>query len=208
VTTVSTVKTTTPESTVTGAEDEAAFKSGRGFMLAGSVGAGVLALAGLWLLLSHGDQARVYGELGRRINGVRQAQFDEFWSCALRGRDPRELHNNTELTSELDESAADGGSEYAAYLRENCAGMLADIKPALDQLIVPDDLKADVDTLKSATHDLERNLSSFIGCLSAAQPCDHSAAKPSLDGIARGWFDFQTAHASINRTLKAKLENP
>jgi hypothetical protein len=203
-----TVTTTTPESTVTAAEDAAAFKAGRGFMLAGLIGAGVLALAGLWLLLSHGDQARVYGELGRRINGVRQAQFDEFWSCALRGRDPRDVHNNAELTSELEASAADGGREYGDYLRENCAGMLAEITPALDQLIVPDDLKADVDTLKAATGTLERNLRAFIGCLSAAQPCDRAASKPSLDGIARGWFDFQTAHAAVNKTIRSRLEKP
>lgn len=190
------------------ADDEASFKKGRAPMLFGLVSAGLLALGGLWLLLSHGDQARVYGELGRRINGLRQAQFDEFWACALDGEDPHAVHSNAELLSQLDERAADGGGDYAAYLRESCADKLTDIAPQLDRLIIPDDLKADVDSLKDATGRLEQSLRAFIACLSnPAQTCDHSAAKTSLDGIARGWFDFQTAHASINRTLKAKLEN-
>lgn len=190
------------------AEDEAGFKRGRASMLLGLFAAALLALVGLWQLLSHGDQERVYGELGRRINGVRQEQFDEFWACALDGQDPHSVHSNAELLTQLDERAADGGGEYATYLRESCADKLTEIKPELDSLIIPDDLKADVESLKAATGQLEASLREFIACLSnPSQTCDRSAAKPSLDGIARGWFDFQTAHASINRTLKAKLEN-
>lgn len=189
------------------AEDEAGFKRGRASMLLGLLAAALLAMIGLWQLLSHGDQARVYGEIGRRINGVRQEQFDEFWACALDGQDPHSVHSNAELRKQL-ERAADGGGEYAAYLRESCADKLTEIKPELDDLIIPDDLKADVEALKAATGQLEASLGAFIACLSnPGQPCDRSAAKSSLDGIARGWFDFQTAHASINRTLKAKLEN-
>jgi hypothetical protein len=189
------------------AEDEAAFKRGRGSMLFGLLLALGLAAFGAWQFLSGGDDARVYGELGRKINGVRQLQFDEFWGCALDGQDLHELKNNTDLTTELAARAAAGGRDYARYLRDQCAARLDEINQILDALIIPDDLKTDVESLKQATSALRRSLRVFIASLDdPAQDYDPAAAKPHLDSIARGWFDFQTAHAAINKTLKLKLE--
>jgi hypothetical protein len=189
------------------AEDEAAFKRGRGPMLVGLLLAAALAALGLWQILSVGDDARVYGELGRKINGLRQSQFDEFWGCALDGTDLHELKSNTDLIAQLAERAADGGNSYAHYLRDECAGKLGEINQALDALIIPDDLKSDVESLKEATSLLRNSLRAFITILDdPLHDYDPVLAKPRLDSIARGWFDFQTAHAAINKTLKAKLE--
>ena len=134
---------------------------------------GLLALlglggAGLWQLLSHDDEARVYGELGRKINGIRQLFFDGFWECALDGEgiDARSVRNNTELTHWLRTLSDDADAkDYAAHLRDDCASTLEPIAPELDQLIVPADLKADVSRLQRAATHLKQSVDDWISCL-------------------------------------------
>jgi len=186
----------------------AGFKRGRGVMLLGLLGALALGLAGLWELLSHDDEARVYGELGRKINGIRLESFDDFWECALEGVDFRAVRNNAELTGQLRRlTQGEGGRDYALHLREDCATRLEPIAPQLAELIVPPDLQADVTTLQRAATQLSEHLSSWLTCLERGDAaCDQAERKPALDGIARSWFEFQTAHAAINKTLKLRLE--
>jgi hypothetical protein len=191
------------------AEDEAGFKRGRGWTLLGLSLAVALGLTGLWHLLSGGDDARVYGELGRKINGVRSAHFDPFWACALSGQNLHDLKNNADLTDQLDARATHDGAAYALYLRDRCADKLRPIEPALDELIIPEPLAADVTALKSATGELRSAVRAFIALLDdQAHPYDSATAKPIRDEVARGWFDFQMAHAALNKTLRAKLEKP
>jgi len=179
------------------------FRRGRGLMLISLWAALGLGLAGLWQLLSHGDEARVYGELGRNINGIRQHSFDAFWECALEGVDFRGLRNNAELTGWLRMLAEDAGpQDYAAHLREDCSPKLEPIAPRLAQLIVPADLSTDVASLQRTAAQLQTHLSSWLACLDRGEP-DCAGA---LQGIARSWFEFQTAHASVNKTLKHRLE--
>jgi hypothetical protein len=181
------------------------FRRGRGLMLAGLLGALGVGLAGLWQLLSHDDEARVYGELGRSINGIRQQYFDGFWECALSGLPARGLRSNTELIEWLRMLAQDSGAQdYAAHLREDCAQKLDPIGPRLGQLIAPPDLAQDVATLQRSAAQLQTHLAAWTACLDRSQPsCDDAR---ELNGIARGWFEFQAAHASINKTLKLRLE--
>jgi len=189
------------------AEDEAGFKRGRSSMLWGLVLAGLFALAGLWHLLSGGDEGRVYGELGRKINGVRLAHFDQFLDCALAGKNLHDLKTNTDLMVQLDGRAATGGRSYALHLRDRCLGKLTEIEPALDNLIIPDDLKQDVEKLKAATSKLRSGASAFISYLDNPElKYDSESAQVYLEHIARGWFDFRQAQVAINKTLKAKLE--
>lgn len=186
----------------------AVFKRDRRLMLLGLIGALALGAAGLWQLLSHDDEARVYGELGRKINGVRQLCFDAFWKCALEGVDARAVRTNTDLTQwsrTLTEEV--GAQDYAAHLRYDCESKLAPITGTLDQLIVPPDLKVEVSNLQNAGKQLQQHVADWIGCLEQGDTtCDASAAEPHLDAIARSWFDFQHAHAAINRTLRLRLE--
>ena len=191
------------------AEDEAAFKRGRSGMLWGLSLAGAILLAGLWHLLSGDDDARIYGEIGRKINGLRQAHFDQFWSCALSGKNLQDLKNNTDIISQLDGRAAQSGRAYAAHLRSACAPKLTEIEPELDALIAPQDLKAELENLKAATGKLRSSTSAFISFLDVPeQPYETERATPLLTDIARAWYDYRNAQANLNKTLKDKLQPP
>jgi hypothetical protein len=166
----------------------------------------VILLAGLWRLLSVDDDARVYGEIGRKVNGLRQAHFDQFWACALSGKNLSDLKSNTDLIGQLDGRAAQGGKAYADHLRSKCIARLTGIEPELDSLIAPEDLKIDLESLKTATRNLRSGTSAFIAYLDAP---DHSyetdQASPLLTDIARAWYDYRNAQANLNKTLKTKL---
>lgn len=186
----------------------AGFRSGGGALWGLGV-AGVCAVFGLWFWLSHNDEARVYGELGRKLNGVRQAEFDVFWQCVLEDVDLAGLRSNTELLHWLGTSVETGGAEYAAHLQDDCMVTLNAITPRLDQLIAPTDLESDIAAMKAATQVLQRDFRDVISCVSRGESiCPRAAMEPELQGIARGWFDFQTAHAAINRTIRGRLEKP
>jgi hypothetical protein len=188
-------------------EAEAAMHKGRGKMLVGMIGAVVALLVGVVLLVGSGDDARVAGEIGKAINGIKQRQFDRFWGCALQGTNLKNVRSNAELASQIDVRSMEKGEAYAAYVRGKCLDMLDEIAPQLDTLIVPDDLKADVAALREAVGDLRSAWNGFITYL--GNPDTEYAsedAKRYIDEIARGWFDFKKAHGAINATLKTKLE--
>jgi hypothetical protein len=190
------------------AQAGAGFRSGGGALWSVAV-AGVCVLLGLWLWLSHNDEARVYGELGRKLNGVRQLGFDAFWQCVLEDVDLSAVRSNTELLHWLGTSVEAGGPEYAAHLRDDCMVTLNAITPGLEQVIAPDDLKSDIASMQAATQVMQRDFRDVISCLSRGENiCPRAALEPELQGIARGWFDFHTAHAAINRTIRGRLEKP
>jgi hypothetical protein len=188
------------------ADDEAALKQGKtGPLIA--IGVVVVALlVGGFFLLSGGDQQRVYGEIGRKINGLRQANFDLFWGCALPGANLKDIKTNTDLMTQVDGRASEKGAAYGIYLREKCMGKLQDIEPQLDTLIIPADLKPNVDAMKDATSKLRGAFSALISYLDTPeQKYDSEAARMYIEKIARAWFDFKQAHGAINKTLKEKL---
>ena len=191
------------------AEDEAGFKRGRSGMLWGLSLACAILLAGLWQLLSGDDQARVYGEIGRKINGLRQAHFDQFWACALSGKNLQDLKSNTDVIGQLDGRAAQSGRAYAAHLRTDCAPKLTEIEPQLDSLIAPEDMKSGIEDLKAATSKLRSSTSAFISFLDVPeQPYETDKATPLLTDIARAWYDYRNTQATLNKTLKSKLQTP
>lgn len=186
----------------------AGFRSGRG-VLWGLIAAAGCVLLGLWLWLSHNDQARVYGELGRKLNGVRQVEFDVFWQCVLEDVDISALRSNTDLLHWLRSSVDAGGPEYAVHLRDDCMVRLSAIPQRLNQLIAPPDLQADIAAMQTATSSLQHAFRSVIACVGRGQDlCPLGALQPQLQNIARGWFDFQTAHAAVNKTIRSRLEKP
>lgn len=189
------------------ADDEAALKRGKGGVVGALAVIAVALAVGLWFFIGKDDQSRVYGELGKQLNGLKQAHFDQFLGCALSGANLASIKTNADLASQLEGRARERGQNYALYLRDKCAGKLTDIEPTLDTLIVPEDLKAPIGEMKASTSKLRAALSGLISYLdNPALHYDSVAADVYLQNITRGWFDFRKAHADMNKVVKSRLE--
>lgn len=189
------------------ADAEAALRKGRGGSLIVIGALGVVLAAGLVLLIGGDDQARVYGEIGKHINGLKRAHFDQFWSCALPGENIADLRSNTELSAKLDVRGQERGRAYGVYLRDRCMPKLEQVGPELEALIVPDDLQPDVRALTSALGQLRSSVSEYVVYLDdAALQYDAEQAGPRLGQITRAWYDFKKAHNAVNARIKTKLK--
>lgn len=189
------------------ADDEAAMKRGKGGVFGALAVIFVVIAVGLYFLVGNDDDARVYGELGRQLNGLKQAHFDQFWGCALSGANLASINTNTELEGQLVGRARERGQSYAIYLRDKCAGKLTDIEPTLDTLIVPEDLKEPVNEMKASTSKLRAGIGALISYLDNPElHYDDAAAEPYIESVTRGWFDFRKAHTKLNKVLKSRLE--
>jgi hypothetical protein len=190
------------------ADDEAALQKGKGGSLIAVGLLGIAVLAGLFYLMGGEDEARVYGDIGKRINGLKQASFDQFWSCALSGEDLRDVSSNTELIARLDGLGRDGGSRYAETLRKACLPQLESVSPQLDTLIVPTDLQASVRALSEANGKLRSATSGLVVYLDDPElQYDSAKAQSSLKDMARAWYDFKKAHGAINQVIKQKIDS-
>ncbi len=189
------------------ADDEAALKKGKAGSL---VIMGLLAcalLGGLVYLMGGEDQARVYGDLGKQINGLKQSAFDQFWGCALQDEDLRDVKSNTDLIIQLGGRASHRGRAYGVHLRDSCLPELEPVGPALETLIEPPDLEAPVQRLHDASNKLRSATSELIVYLDDPElEYDEAAAKPHLQAMARAWYEFKKAHGEINQIIKQKLE--
>jgi hypothetical protein len=158
-------------------------------------------------LVGGDDEARVYRDLGKAINGLRQSAFDQFWGCALQGEDLRDVHNNTELIAKLDGRGRERGRAYAIHLREACLPLLEPIGPKLDTLIAPPDVSASIQALKDANSKLRSAASGFISYLDDPElDYDEATARPHLDAIARGWYDYKKASSTVNDLIREKIK--
>jgi hypothetical protein len=189
------------------ADDEAALRKGKaGSLIAVSV-LGLAVVGGLLYLMGGEDQARVYGDLGKQINGLKQASFDQFWSCALQGEDLRDVTSNTELMARLDGLGRDGGRRYAENMRKACKPQLENIGPALDTLIVPPELQAHVRAMSEAAASLRTATSGFIVYLDDPElKYDDATARPHVSAMTRAWYDFKKAHGEANQVIKQQKE--
>ena len=164
------------------ADAEAAMHKGRGRSLLVFAALAIALAGGLVFLVGGEDQARVYGEIGRKINGLERGNFDQFWGCALPGDNVNDI-------------------------RDKCMPKLQDIGPQLDTLIVPEDLKHDVKAMQEANGALRSAWSGFVAYLDDPElSYDEDVAKRHLQGIARGWYEFRKAHADVNKAIKSKLK--
>jgi hypothetical protein len=189
------------------ADAEVSMHKGRAGSLVLFAAFGLAVLGGLVFLVGGEDQARVYGEIGKRVNGLSHASFDQFWACALQGENVLDIKSNAELTTQLGGRAQERGRAYGVHVRDKCMPKLEDIGPQLDTLIVPQDLQADVNALKQANASLRSAFSGLVAYLDNPElEYDEGAAKPLLDPITRAWYDFKKAHAAINKIIKGKLE--
>lgn len=188
------------------ADAEAQMQKGRGGMLVVMGGLAVAIIAGLVLLVGGDDERRVYGELGKKINSIRQAQFDQFWGCALPGANVADIRTNADLVGQLEGRGSERGQAYAEHLRTKCK-QLEDIGPQLDSLIIPPDLQSGVEAMRKAVGQLRGGVSAYTSYLDDPElEYDHEAAKPHLTEIARGWYEFRKAHGALNDTIRKKVE--
>jgi hypothetical protein len=189
------------------ADEEAAMRKGKaGSLIAVSV-LGLALLGGLFFLVGGDDKARVYGDIGKQINGVKQASFDNFWSCTLQGEDLRDVTSNTELVARLNLLGREGGREFAKNLREACRPQLENIGPALDTLIVPADMKANVSAMSEAAASLRSATTGFIVYLDDPElDYDEEAAKPHVQAMVRAWYEFKKAHNEANQVIKSQRD--
>jgi len=187
-------------------EEERAMKSGRGRMLAGMIGAVVVVLGGLvWAIGS--QQPSEYGAIGRQINGLRRDHFDAFWGCALPRADLREINGAERLIAEISERAATPRA-YATYVRDRCLGMLDEHLPPLDALIVPEDMRADFDTLRQQVTALRQSWGRFLDHLERLEggfDAEDETVREMLTAIARAWYEYKSAHRRLNDTIRQHL---
>jgi len=191
------------------ADAESAMHKGRAGSLVTMGALGVAVLVGLIWLIGGEDQARVYGELGKTINGLEREHFDQFWGCALQGENVGDLRTSTDLIAKIDGRGLERGRNYGVNVREKCLPRLVDIGPRLDTLIAPEDLKADIEGMRDANNKLRSAFSGFISYLDDPDlQYDQEAAKPHITEIARAWYEFKKAYSDVNKKIKAKLSEP
>ncbi len=189
------------------ADAESAMHKGRAGSLIAMIGLGLAVAVGLVLLVGGEDQARVYGELGKTINGLEREHFDQFWGCALQGENIADLKTSTDLITKVDGRGMERGRNYGVHVRTKCLPMLEDIGPKLDTLIAPDDLVPSIMAMKKSNNDLRGAFSDYVGYLDDPElQYDQEAAKHDVTAIARGWYEFRKAHSEFNKQIKAKLK--
>jgi len=190
------------------ADEEASIKSGKARMLTAIIATCVVVVVGAVLLLMQGGGQEEYREAGKEVNGAKiKGNFDRFWGCALRNVDLRDLKNAGDLISQINMRGADGRARYAKYIEARCIQKLSDMQTKLDVLIVPQELQTDVTGMKKAASQLRGAWSSYLVYLTDSKKSyDDAVARDRLKEVARGWYEFKKAHASLNKKLKEKLQ--
>lgn len=185
--------------------EEKAMRKGKGRMLVGMVVAVVAAIALLIGFMASGGEDETYSTFGQNINGLKEAHFDQFWACALRGVNLADVRDNAALQSQIHVRAGQGGARYAAQVREQCMEKLAELRPKLDALIPPEDMRADVNALAEASSQLRSAWANFIAYLEADEGYSEETATEPITNIARAWYDWKRLHGAINTKLRERL---
>lgn len=185
-------------------EDAKAFNKGKGRLLAAMIALLVAALGGFAFYLIQ-DQPNPYAELGKQVNGLRSTEFDGFWTCALPGTKPADIKNNGALIEEIHNRGV-AGARYATHLQSKCSPPLRELGTRLRALLPPDEAAPLVKAMADATTKIDVGVGAYAGHLQNLEgPYDRDAASSEIEGLARGWYDFRTAHAQLNKLVKAKL---
>ncbi len=186
-------------------EDAKAFNKGKGKLLAAMIAMLAAALGGFAYYLVQ-DQPNPYAELGKQVNGLRGAGFDQFWTCALPKANQAEIKNNEDLVEELHGRGA-ARARYAAHLRNKCATPLRDLSTRLRALLPPSDAAPAVKAMADAVTKIDVGVGAYAVHLEGLDgPYDRDAAAPELEGMVRGWYEFRKAHAGLNKLVKSKLD--
>lgn len=188
-------------------EEERAMRSGRGRMIAFAVAVVLTILvSGGYFLTSAGPSP--YSAIGRAVNGMRSENFDSFWACALPRTDARDIRNDQQLRSEINERAQFSASQYAQLVRSQCMAHLNDHVQPLDALLPTDDLRPPVEALRAALRSLIEAWNGYLTYLQGLSgPYDPEAeeARTAVGAIARAWFDYKVAHGQINDIVRTHV---
>lgn len=187
--------------------EEKAMKGGKGGMIAGTIIV-VLLLggAGTWAVMSGGESDQ-YGEFGRTVNGMHAADYLQFWACALQsGSAYDNLRTNADLGAAIDLRAGRGGPRYGARIRDTCMPKLADMRPKIESLMPPADLRNQIHDLGVGVEELRTGWSEYIAYLDQhGTPYDHDDAAEHVLKIEKGWYDYKHAFKAVNDHLRTKI---
>jgi len=189
-------------------QEERAMKAGRGRMMFAMIVAVLAAIAGLAWFVAR-QQPNPYGALGRAINGMRGEHFDAFWACALPRADLRDIDRADQLIGEIAERSATPRA-YAQHVRNECLVRLDEHVAPMSQLIIPDDLRASYEQLRAAVEALRTAWGRYLEHLERLEgpfDAEDEATNGLLTAIARGWYDYKTAHGALNTTIRSHVDD-
>ncbi len=185
-------------------EEEKAMRAGKGGLIAILLAIVALIGAGLFFMATGGD-SEAYEVLGQNVNGAKHDYFDAFWGCVFQQH--VDIGGNEDLQREIQDRAARGGERFSTYVRRDCLEKLDDLEPRLRSLIPPDDMVTQVNALVAATGQLRGAWSDYLTWIDGLEGAyDRDAAAEKVRPVARGWFEYKTAHVELNRALAAALE--
>ncbi len=180
---------------------------GSGTMVAAIVVFGILAI-GIAVFVLRGNGDSEYSSIGRAVNGMRQGNFDTFWSCVLPREDIRDLHGNADVQAAVLQRASASPTAYAHLVRTQCMAHLEEQTPLLAQLIVPEDLTASVAQLRTAAQaltDAWNAYLTFLEHIGGPYVADDPGAVAALTAVVRGWFDYRVAVQAVNAVVSAHV---
>lgn len=191
------------------AEDEKAMGAGggTGTMVAAILVFGVLAV-GIAVFVLRGNGDSEYSSIGRAVNGMRQTNFDHFWSCALPREDIRNLTGNAAVQAAVLQRASASPSAYSHLVRTQCLHFLDEQTPLLAQLIVPEDMNEAVTQLRTASQSLIDAWNAYLTYMEhLGGPYDTNDEQGStlLTAVVRGWYDYRVAVQAVNSVVSAHV---
>jgi hypothetical protein len=188
-------------------DEERAMKGGKWKMMVAMILA-VIAAVGLLVFAMRGDDSEQYRTLGRNVNGADGAHFNQFWGCALQNVDLRNLNKSQDLEAQIHRRAQTGTKRYTAMIDQRCMPKLAELKPKLDALIPPDDMREQLRAMSASAGDLRDAWAAyiaFVGGLQEPYDPEGNAEREHVNKIAKGWFDYRRSRKTINDAIREKI---
>jgi hypothetical protein len=176
---------------------------GSGTMVAAILVFGIVAVGGaVFLFRGSGDSE--YSTIGRAVNGIRQSNFDMFWSCVLPREDIRDLHGNADVQAAVLQRASASPTQYAHLVRTQCISHLDEQMPLLAELIPPPDLTEAMTQLRTAAQgllDAWNAYLTYLEHLGGPYVADDEQAQTLLTAVVRGWYDYRVAVQAVNTVV-------
>lgn len=187
-------------------EADGQIRKGRVGALLTVIGLLAALVAGLVVFMGTGDEARVFREVGKRINGTKRGAFDAYFECLFAGRDPQLFHSNAQLSEALVTQAFELGPGWVKLGRDNCLPLLDGAEDDLTVLIAPKEISDNLRVMTQALTDLRAASEGFFAYLERAHGSyDETEVKQRAAAVVRPWYEFRRAHGAVNRIIKQKI---